>query len=160
MHTHTLSPTFSHSPPSLYPSPSFTPFLFLFYPFTSLYFSTSFTHSLIASSLHSTLPYISYHLYLSPYHCTTPHHTTLTVLSALNSASHSVAVLSAVEVRMIDWEHRRVSRKKGREDALLTQNLGKIFHSFLLTSHFSILTIVCYVIGGIAHTNIITHISL
>ena len=27
---------------------------------------------------------------------------------------------------MIDWEHRRVSRKKGREDALLTQNLGEL----------------------------------
>jgi hypothetical protein len=100
---------------------SITLHLFIFYYFTHSFISPlpspSYFLSLIplTSSLHHTTP-----------HCTTPHHTTLTVLTALNSASHSVAVLSAVEVRMIDWEHRRVSRKKGREDALLTQNLGTL----------------------------------
>ena len=38
--------------------------------------------------------------------------------------SFSAAPLSQSEIRLIDWDHRRISRKKGREDALLTQNLG------------------------------------
>lgn len=43
-----------------------------------------------------------------------------------NNPADPVNALSQADIRLIDWDHKRTSRKKGKEDALLTQNLGNL----------------------------------
>jgi hypothetical protein len=43
-----------------------------------------------------------------------------------NNPADPVNGLSQADIRLIDWDHKRTSRKKGKEDALLTQNLGNL----------------------------------
>ena len=115
--------------PSL-PFASLLPLLWFFFLFTWFVIHLTHSHSFLYLYF-SILPPSPPSLSPSPcdvsFPCTPLYYTLsyCTVLTWHDSTCPNVTALSAAEVRMIDWEHRRVSRKKGREDALLTQNLGR-----------------------------------